>query len=262
MIDIHTHLLPAFDDGSPSAEHSWQVLARMALEGVLVVVCTPHLKASQIGEAPLELRSERLRVLKTGVPGGVTILPGWEIMLDVAGVDLTPQWLGLGSSPARLVEFPRGGVPGGAAQEILRLSKAGLIPVVAHPERYRECTPDVVGYWKELGAVIQVDAMALLAGGPSGAAALRLLSAGMVDVVASDNHGDRRSLAAARLWLQEVGAAEQAVLLTYENPRRLLAGESLLAVAPLERGRSLRSRLRKVFDALGIGPWWQRGDAS
>ena len=250
MIDIHTHLLHAFDDGSPSAEHSWQVLTRMVNEGVRVVVCTPHLKASSAAQAPLEVRADRLDALRAGAPADLEILPGWEIMLDVAGADLTPDWLGLGGSAARLVEFPRTGVPGGAAQELLRLARAGLVPVVAHPERYRNCTLDEVAYWKELGAVVQVDAIALLAGGPHGELALELLGSGLVDIVASDNHGDRRSLGAARVWLEETGAAEQAVLLTEENPRRLLAGERLLAVAPLRRERPLWQRL---LDALVAG---------
>ena len=41
MIDIHTHLLPGVDDGSPSVEHSVSVHQRIAADGVEVLVCTP-----------------------------------------------------------------------------------------------------------------------------------------------------------------------------------------------------------------------------
>ena len=42
MIDIHSHILPAMDDGSRSIEESLQ-MARMAVEsGVKAVTATPH----------------------------------------------------------------------------------------------------------------------------------------------------------------------------------------------------------------------------
>ena len=47
MIDIHSHLLPGVDDGSPSVEVSLPVLERFGREGVEVLVCTPHLRASE-----------------------------------------------------------------------------------------------------------------------------------------------------------------------------------------------------------------------
>ena len=53
MIDLHTHLLPGVDDGSPTAAHSATVLRRMHDEGVRTVACTPHLRASEAWEAPV-----------------------------------------------------------------------------------------------------------------------------------------------------------------------------------------------------------------
>jgi len=47
VIDIHSHLLPGVDDGSPSVEVSRAVLERFATDGVEVLVCTPHLLASE-----------------------------------------------------------------------------------------------------------------------------------------------------------------------------------------------------------------------
>jgi nucleoside-diphosphate-sugar epimerase len=50
MIDLHTHLLPGVDDGSPSKDVSIPILERFAADGVQVVVCTPHLDASRAAE--------------------------------------------------------------------------------------------------------------------------------------------------------------------------------------------------------------------
>lgn len=246
MIDIHTHLLPGVDDGSPTLEHSAVVLARMFEEGVRGVVCTPHLNASKAAVAPVDEHAKLLDRLRELAPAGMTLYAGWEIMLDRPGFDLTPPSLSLGSSEARLVEFPRRGLPPGATEELLRVRMSGVLPVVAHPERYGGCTPDVVVTWRELGAVIQSDTMALIGGGPMTGLAREMLAGGLVDILASDNHGDRRSLTTARTWLLEMGASEQAALLTDENPRRLLHREPLVPVPPIPDRKGVFERLREM----------------
>lgn len=233
MIDIHTHLLPGVDDGSPSLEVTIPVLQRFLEEGVEVVVCTPHLEAGRISRAPHEEYDAIFRDLSAHAPRGIALLRGWEIMLDVPGVDLSDRRLGLGGSLAVLVEFPRMSVPTAAAGELMRLRHSGIIPVLAHPERYWGCTPDMVRAWRDAGAAIQMDATMLLGGPSSSRLAKALLGEGLVDCIASDNHGDRRSLIGARQWLREVGADEQAELLTRGNARRLLDGQPPLPVAPL-----------------------------
>jgi protein-tyrosine phosphatase len=247
VIDIHTHLLPGVDDGSPSVEVSLPILQRFAEEGVEVVVCTPHLDASRASRAPHEEYEAIFRGLSASAPPGITMLRGWEIMIDVPYVDLSDRRLGLGESPAVLVEFPRMNVPTAAARELMRLRTSGIIPVLAHPERYWGCTPDMVREWRDAGAAIQMDASMLLGGPNASKLARALLAAGLVDCIASDNHGDKRSLAGARQWLLEVGADEQAELLTRGNARRMLDGQSPLPVAPLpvvERG--MLARLKQL----------------
>jgi protein-tyrosine phosphatase len=164
-------------------------------------------------------------------------------MIDVPEVDLRDRRLGLGESPAVLVEFPRMNVPTAAARELMRLRTSGIIPVLAHPERYWGCTPDMVRAWRDAGAAIQMDASMLLGGPNASKLARALLASGLVDCIASDNHGDKRSLAGARQWLLELGADEQAELLTRGNARRMLDGQLPLPVAPLpvvERGMLAR----------------------
>ncbi len=247
MIDIHSHLLPGVDDGSPSVVVSAEVLTRFAGEGVEMVVCTPHLRASKAAEAPHAAYAAIFETLMAAVPGPPALQRGWEIMLDVPGMDLTSPGLTLGTSSAVLVEFPRTGVPARAGDELFRLKMAGLVPVLAHPERYWGCTPELVRSWRQSGTVIQVDAVALLAGGRMGQLALAMLEEGLVDCLASDNHGDRRSLAAVRTWLGEQGAAEHATLLTEINPRRILSNLGVLPVPPVRVGRGLLARLRELM---------------
>ena len=105
MIDIHSHLLPGVDDGSPSFEVSVRVLERFAQEGLDVLVCTPHLNASALDSAPVARHRELLDELIAQAPARPALRQGWEIMLDQPGADFRAPHLALGGSSAVLVEF-------------------------------------------------------------------------------------------------------------------------------------------------------------
>ncbi len=129
----------------------------------------------------------------------------------------------------------------------MRIRASGLIPVVAHPERYRGVSLDMVQAWREVGAIIQGDALMLLSTGAMAQLARVMLEEGMYDILASDNHGDRRSLATVREWLHALGGDEQGRVLTEENPRRVLANEAMLPVRPLRREQSAWQKLRAML---------------
>jgi protein-tyrosine phosphatase len=248
MIDIHTHLLPGVDDGSPTVEVSVPVLERFRKDGVTVLVCTPHLKATDAHRAPIEKHRAILAQLIERAPPVPELLLGWEIMLDAPGIDLTAPHLHLGDSGAALVEFPRSHVPPGATEEILRIRTSGVIPVIAHPERYHQATPTLVSQWRSVGAVIQMDAIMVFGNAPMSRLARKLLEEGLVDCIASDTHADSRSLKAARDWLEALDAHEQAELLCTINARRLLNREAVLPVSPIPQADSgMLSKLKTMF---------------
>jgi protein-tyrosine phosphatase len=153
----------------------------------------------------------------------------------------------LGGSTAILVEFPRMMIPPNAADELFRLRMSGVVPVVAHPERYWGCTVERVDEWRRIGAAIQMDVAGVFASGPQGALAMSFLERGLVDLLASDTHGDRRALLPARQWLIEIGAEDAADLLTRRNAGHLLADDPLEPVPPVERRRGMFGRLKELL---------------
>jgi protein-tyrosine phosphatase len=222
------------------------VLERFHADGVREVVCTPHLDASRATSAPVDAHRSLLAALQAAVPS-IRLRSGWEILLDLPGADLSHDGLTLGDSRALLVEFSRGGIPRGALQELRRLVRAGRVPLLAHPERYYGCTVALVREFRAIGVVIQTDVSVLLGRGAPSEMARDLLAAGCIDILASDNHGDRRSLAAGHQWLEAQGAsAEQVTLLTEENAARLLRDEPVLTVPSLATGGAL-AKLRRRF---------------
>jgi protein-tyrosine phosphatase len=238
--------LPGVDDGSPSLEVSVAVLRRFRDEGVTQVVCTPHLEASRAHEAPVSEHRALLAALQGAVPE-VTLLGGWEIMLDQPGVPLANPDLALGTSRSLLVEFSRAGIPRGALAELRRLVTSGRAPILAHPERYFGCTTALVRAFRAIGTVIQTDVSVLVGRGRPSELARDLLAAGLIDILASDNHGDRRSLAAGRDWLRAQGASADAItLLTERNAALVLRNEDPLPVPPVSTGGAV-ARVRRLF---------------
>ncbi len=247
MIDIHSHLLPGVDDGSRSLEISLGVLNAFAADGVARVVCTPHLKASRAAAVAHDEYAQRFAALVAAAPAVPALSRGWEIMLDVPGIDLRAPAYALAGSSAVLVEFPHTGVPSGATAELYRLRQSGIVPVLAHPERYFGCSIELVREWRQIGIIMQIDCVALLAGGPMGRLARALLEQGLADCLASDNHGDVRSLAGARDWLDDMGAREQSELLTATNAGLLLANEPVIPVGSVRLHQGLIRQLRSFL---------------
>lgn len=247
MIDLHTHLLPGVDDGSRTLENSVRVLERFRAAGVTDVACTPHLDASRAAHAPFEENATLLEELRRQAPAGIRLHKGFEIMLDSPTAELTDRRLALGSSKAVLVEFPRVPLHSGSSDELMRLRASGIIPVIAHPERYQGITIDLLHIWRDIGVVIQGDGLLLLSSGHKGDFARLALAEGVLDILASDNHGDTRSLETIRLWLHEVGGDTHGRILMEHNPRHLLDDEMLEDVPQLRDHKSIWDRLRELF---------------
>ena len=228
MIDIHSHLLPDIDDGSRSLGQSLEVLRRMEGEGVTGVVLTPHVSASELNAGPsaaIARRDVRLEQLRPHVPAALLLHAGFEIKLDqpLSPLALGDRRLSLAGSRYYLVEFPPSVVGDFAEHALYEMARVGVVPVLAHPERYDACTPQAVRAWREAGARMQVDARTLGRPTTRGVRARRVVAEGLADVIAADNHGDERSLASAALLLTERGApaglvAEAIELLTQLNP--------------------------------------------
>jgi protein-tyrosine phosphatase len=250
VIDLHSHLLPAVDDGSRSVEQSVGVLREMARLGVTDVCLTPHLRASSTSSAPPARHEEAFRALTAEAPAAPRLHRGAEVMLDrpLAGDSEAVRQFTLGGTRYILVEFPRMVALDTVTNALTRIGESGLAPVLAHPERYTCCAPDAVSLWRELGARMQVDATTLLSPQARGHRARELVSLGLADIVAGDNHGDKRTIAAGVGFLVEQDGVEQADLLAVRNPGAILRDEPLSPVPPIRLRQSLMQKIRHMLE--------------
>jgi len=250
VIDLHCHLLPGVDDGSRTVEQSVAVLNTMAAGGITAVCLTPHLEASRCEKGVPRTHDAAFEALTAAAPPAVKLYRGVELMLDrpfpvgAAG----NRALTLGGSRYILVEFTSMAAYNAVYNALGHIVALGLVPVLAHPERYSCCTPQAATAWRSTGALLQVDANTLFMPRTRGDRARALVAAGLADILAADNHGDTRSLAAPYASLAEAGGSEQAELLLVQNPGAILADAGTEEVPPLTLRTSLLSRLKQLLD--------------
>ncbi len=265
ITDFHSHLIPGVDDGAQEPEDSAAALARFRSEGVTQLITTPHVAGSLTLNA--EALAARLAELDAGwqVLRGVVaadaqvmgtplrVERGAEVMLDVPDPDLSDPRLRLAGGAFALVEYPGLRLPPLNAEFALAsLRQRGWIPVVAHPERYRNLDPSLaeLDSFRRTGAFLAVNAGSLFGdyGQTAASHARMILVAGWADYVVSDYHArGEPGLSRFSRALAEAGFAEQAELLTMTNPARLLAGEPPLSVPPIHVPNQERSLWERVF---------------
>ncbi|HEY8258934.1 MAG TPA: CpsB/CapC family capsule biosynthesis tyrosine phosphatase [Gemmatimonadales bacterium] len=231
LVDLHSHLVPAVDDGSTSIEESRSSLAGLFTEGVRLVVTTPHLLVPQLADAravdhvlALHRREfDRLAEAVAGEPGLPTIGLGQEIWAPDAGAMrrvADRADIGLSGTRAMLVEFGFD-LQGQHTDVIEAAMAAGREVIIAHPERYRYVAGqdplDLMRRWRDMGALLQVNAGSFSGYYRGSSPASRdlawdMVEAGLVDLVATDHHGTRRAGVSLREAYEELTSRGEGAL--------------------------------------------------
>jgi protein-tyrosine phosphatase len=250
VIDLHSHLLPAVDDGSGSVDQSVKVLAAMARLGVTDVCLTPHMQAGRTEYGPTAAHQQAFEALRAQAPSTPRLHRGAEVMLDrpITRPVALARNVTLGGSRYILVEFPRLVSYDTVTSALTQVMELGLIPVLAHPERYSCCSLDSVRHWRAVGAKMQVDATTLLAAQARGQRARQLVGEGLADILAGDNHGDDRTVATGARLLKAQDGGEQVDLLVVRNPLAILEDTPLSPVPPLRIRQSWMRRIKEFLE--------------
>lgn len=140
MIDIHAHILPKIDDGSANPEQTNEILDLMYRQGITTVGATPHFYANWETPAQFLERREKsiARLIPSENPQPKMIL-GAEVAY-FSGIGICEELidLQLGNTKLLLVEMPFADWSERMIKEICDMPQnLGLIPVLAHVNRYR-----------------------------------------------------------------------------------------------------------------------------
>lgn len=195
MIDIHIHILQGLDDGAMDMPEALMMLARAQTAGITDVIATPHSWAVDnyriISKAASTLNDEAISAgLSVCVHAGCefNVMRGEAIKRLGNGL----SELTLAGSRYLLTEFSSTVPERTFLSSIEEISALGLVPIVAHPERYALMWGDLTAMKaaKELGALGQISMGDLLGrnGTQSMETGLAMISDGLCQFCATDAH--------------------------------------------------------------------------
>jgi len=261
FVDIHSHILPGFDDGARDDREFLEMVDRALAGGTVRIAATPHCDLEdplpRLEYIPAEV--DRCRGFLRLQGRELDLVPGVEVRVNAGlyrwvkeGGDIERLTLA-GNGRYLLADLPLADLPAATADILFLLQLRGLVPILAHPERNRHLAshPERVREMVERGIIIQVNSGSLegIYGKAARRAAFALLGEGLARLVASDAHdpaGRSPDLSAAHGIIVRRLGEEAARLLLGHNPAAVLAGEDPVALpaAPPRRARRLLPRSR------------------
>jgi len=194
-IDIHSHLLPGIDDGSPDLDKSLNLIRQLNELGFYKFLCTPHIFTElypnnsdtitsaltdvknamnssdfnvEIGAAAEYMVDETFKITDD-----LLCLPGKHILIEMSYLSETPN----------------------IEDVIFKLQLSGYKVILAHPERYNFNHKSLERYhrYKDLGVMLQLNLLSVYGyyGKDVKVAADYLLEQEMYDLAATDLHHDK-----------------------------------------------------------------------
>lgn len=193
--DIHSHVVPGIDDGSPSLERSVELVGKMKGWGLEKLIVTPHVTQDTFENTP-EIISEAYGALRSGLDeAGIAIETDYsaEYRIDEMFVEqLEAGQVRRLHGDFLLVENSYIQEPYNIDEILFQISMNGFRPILAHPERYMYYY-DKTERYDELhgkGILFQVNLLSLAGyyGKEPKKIAEMLIDKGYVDFLGTDLH--------------------------------------------------------------------------
>jgi protein-tyrosine phosphatase len=193
--DIHSHLIPAIDDGAQTMEDSLQLISQLKALGFTSLITTPHIKTDHYPNNRETITTGLQQLHKALQDNGIDmpLVAAAEYYIDdyfmrmLAEKDL----LTLRDNEV-LIEMSFAYEPVKFFDTLFKIQTVGYRPVLAHPERYL-FYHDRMHLYKELktrGCLLQLNALSVTGyyGKPVKQVAKYLLDEGLYDYCGTDLH--------------------------------------------------------------------------
>jgi protein-tyrosine phosphatase len=196
LIDLHAHILPGMDDGSPDMTTSLD-MARLAVEdGIVVMACTPLVMPGIYEHSSLDvslhLANFQQRLNDADIPLEMVVGSEAHHRPDLINAVTSGRITTINNSRYVLFDLPAMVPPPRLYELMTQVIGAGYVPILAKPERLKwiEAHYELLEVLVEAGVWLQVTAGSLT--GHNGRQALywaeKLLDTGMVHILATDAH--------------------------------------------------------------------------
>lgn len=236
MVDIHAHVIPAVDDGSSSVDETFNMIKEAKQAGFTDIILTSHFLLNHYETKPgeLEFWKKRLQDVLDIQEISVNLHSGMEIYISNQMEELieNKRLLTLANSRYMLIELPMGTTVKYLDHVIYTLESLGIIPIIAHPERYKyvQDSPEIVQEYKDKGALLQCNYASILGiyGNTAKKTVKKLLKGNYVDFLGSDCHKQKQIYTvvpeAVKKIKKVIGEKEFEKISTL-NPQKILNNE-------------------------------------
>lgn len=194
IIDLHCHIIPDVDDGSPDMTTSLDMLRIAQQTNVSVIACSSHC-LDPFDMFQYEIYSEgleRLRKVSDENDIDIRLASAAEVRADRGIEEADLDLWSINSGRYVLIEFYFNESASTAFEIVSKVIKRGFIPVIAHPERYSFMIydPDNASILTEMGCFLQLNKGSLLGdfGSQPLATANYLLKNELCHFIGSDAH--------------------------------------------------------------------------
>lgn len=165
MIDMHAHCLPDVDDGAKTIQESLEMLHCAKKNGVSVVAATPHCitdKEEGVAEF-LKNRNEAYMALADRISKNKEAYPDIVLGAEVyLGCDISEfsnlHDLCYENTDYLLVEMPSRYETNTLSEWIYNISVKGIVPVIAHVDRYTRYKEFIAEFSQVSDVVFQINA--------------------------------------------------------------------------------------------------------
>ncbi len=191
--DMHSHLIPAIDDGAPDLEASINILKKLQQLGFQKVVTTPHIMSDFYKNTPENI-FQGLEIVKAELKRrSITIqleaAAEYYVDYDFEQKIGKEQFLTFGDNFI-LIEFSFIGAPVNLLDIIFKLQLQGYNVVLAHPERYGFLDKKDYEDFRTRGVFLQLNLLSLIGyySSPIQQKAEWLIAENMVSFLGTDCH--------------------------------------------------------------------------
>ncbi len=197
--DMHSHLLPGIDDGSPDVDTSIHLIEGLLELGYKKFIATPHVMIDLYPNNRQTIMNAKHKLTEALKKRNINIElnAAAEYFLDDHFDSLLEQKEPLLTIKDNLVlvEFSFASPPLDYKQKIFEIQMRGYRPILAHPERYSyfHKKPEVYDELRHVGCLFQVNLLSLIGyyGRGVAQAADQLFKKKQIELLGTDLHHER-----------------------------------------------------------------------
>ena len=196
LVEVHSHILPGIDDGSPDVETSLKMIDMLKKQGVKAIVLTPHYYSDSISyDDFVARRNNAYNLLKSSLPleSPKLILSAEVYISKYLFNNSSLDEIKIGNSDYALIEHPFScDFSQDIYDRLLNLNyDYGIKPVLAHIERYPAFMDDadLLDEYIDMGCLAQVNINSFVDSPRHIRKKLfKFLEAGRIHLIGSDCH--------------------------------------------------------------------------